>query len=327
MKATLQELLVDELRDLFDAEKQLVKALPKMAKSASDSELENAFREHLEVTKGQVQRLEQVFEMMDMRARSKPCRGMKGLVEEGQEIMGEDFEPGLLDSAILGAARKVEHYEMMGYESAHELARQLRMSDAAQLLQQTLREEMETDKKLAQISKRLTKEASSRPQAGQEEEKSSRGGRGRSSGRSSQAQSRSQSGRSESRSRSETSSRSNSSGRSNGRGRSGGGSSGGARKVTDHEEIRAWAEERGAHPACVRGTGGGEDTGMIRLDFPGYSGSDSLQEISWDDWFEKFDENNLALLIQDRIRGQKSNFNKLVKRETPAHGRTRTARG
>jgi len=85
----------------------------------------------------------------------------------------------------------------------------------------------------------------------------------------------------------------------------------------DHEEIRQWAEDRGAIPSCVRGTGGGEDVGMIRLDFPGYSGENSLEEISWDEWFQKFDESDLALMVQEKTaRGQKSNFNKLVKRET-----------
>ena len=97
-----------------------------------------------------------------------------------------------------------------------------------------------------------------------------------------------------------------------------------ARPLTDHEEIRQWAEERGAKPACVTGTGGGDDVGMIRLDFPGYSGADSLEEISWDDWFDKFDESNLALLVQDETaKGQQSNFNKLVKRETAAQSGAR----
>jgi hypothetical protein len=91
--------------------------------------------------------------------------------------------------------------------------------------------------------------------------------------------------------------------------------------VTDHNEIRRWAEERGANPACVRGTGGGEDIGMIRLDFPGYSGEQSLERIEWDEWFQKFDERGLALLVQDQTaRGQKSNFNKLVSRETASGG-------
>jgi hypothetical protein len=90
-----------------------------------------------------------------------------------------------------------------------------------------------------------------------------------------------------------------------------------AHALTDHEEIRRWAEERGARPTCVRGTGGGDDVGMIRLDFPGYSGQNSLQSIEWDEWLQKFDENNLALLVQDKnARGQKTNFNKLVSRDT-----------
>ena len=101
-----------------------------------------------------------------------------------------------------------------------------------------------------------------------------------------------------------------------------------AHPITDHDEIRDWAEERGARPACVKGTGGKNDTGMIRLDFPGYSGSESLQPISWDDWFRQFDENNLALIVQDTTsRGQQSNFNKLVKRSTAAaRGSGRSAR-
>jgi len=97
--------------------------------------------------------------------------------------------------------------------------------------------------------------------------------------------------------------------------------------LIDHEEIRQWAEERGAQPSCVRNTGGGGDVGMIRLDFPGYSGADSLEPIEWDEWFQKFDENGLALIVQNTTaRGQKSNFNKLVKRTTAAQRpRTRAA--
>ncbi len=283
----LEQLLVEELRDLYDAEKQLVKALPRMAKSATDQELENALRSHLEVTKGQVQRLEQVFETMEMRARSRPCKGMKGIVEEGQGAIEEDHEENILNSAITAGARKVEHYEMVGYESVQAMARQLGMREAASLLQETLQEEVQADRQLAQISKRLLKEAG-RP-----------------------ASMPSKSGR--------ASSRSSQSGRSSASGRS----SGTARPLTDHDEIRQWAERRGAHPACVRGTGGRADTGMIRLDFPGYSGEESLQPISWEDWFEKFDSKNLALLI----RGD--NFNKLVSRSASAGRRqpkTRAAR-
>jgi hypothetical protein len=101
-----------------------------------------------------------------------------------------------------------------------------------------------------------------------------------------------------------------------------------ARPTVDHEEIRRWAESRDGKPACVRGTGGKGDVGMLRIDFPGYSGGDSLEEISWDEWFRQFDENNLALLIQDRTSdGELSNFNKLVSRDTVEGSETGRARG
>jgi ferritin-like metal-binding protein YciE len=301
----LEQLLVTELQDLYDAEKQLVKALPKMAKSATDEELENAFRQHLEVTKEQVQRLEQVFESMEMRARSRPCKAMKGLVEEGQEVMQVEHEPGILDSGLTSAGRKVEHYEMAGYDSAWSLARQLGMREAADLLQRTLREEMETDKQLAQISKRLLKEAGRPGMASSPAAESGRSASSRGSSRGAQSRTRSSSRRS-SLTRNSSSARSSRGGRSSA---PSGRTSRSARPLTDHDAIRQWAEERGAQPACVRGTGGRGDTGMIRLDFPGYTGEESLEHIAWDDWFQKFDENNLALLV----RGD--NFNKLVSRE------------
>ncbi len=278
----LEQLLVEDLQDLFDAEKQLVRAIPKMAKAAADDELVSALRKHLEVTKGQVQRLERIFESMDMRARSKPCKGMKGIVEEGQEQLQEDHEEAIMDSAISAAARKVEHYEMAGYESARSLASQLGMREAAQLLDETLREEMQADKELAQISKRLLKESGRRQTEAAALPAAKQGRSGRGTARVA---------------------------------RRGASRDASAQPLTEHEEIRQWAEERGAHPACVRGTGGKGDTGMIRLDFPGYSGEQSLQEIGWDEWFEKFDENGLALLVQETTAGgETSNFNKLVKR-------------
>ena len=296
----MEELLVEEIRDLYDAEKQLVRALPKMARAASDEELQQAFRNHLEETKGQVQRLEQVFEALGQRARSKPCKGMRGLVEEGQEVMEEDASEMMLDSAIIGAAQKVEHYEIAGYGTARTLAQAMGNREVAQLLQETLDEEGKTDKLLTQISKRILKESgkvsASMEGVGEKERGRGASSRGGSNSRSGSRGSRSKSGSSRGGSRS---------------------SSAGSRTLTDHEEIRSWAEERGAQPACVRGTGGNADTGMIRLDFPGYSGEESLQPISWDDWFEKFDERNLSLLVQDKTaKGQKSNFNKLVSRET-----------
>ena len=176
--ATPQDLMVDDLKDLLDAEKQLTRALPKMAKAAHDPELQQAFREHLEVTRGQVRRLEQIFGMLEVPARGKPCAGMKGIVEEGQELMEEDRSPALMDASIAAGARKVEHYEIAAYEGARMLAQQLGKKEAAQLLEQTLGEEMQTDKRLAMISRRLVKEASQMKPAGEEEM-----GRGRGRGR------------------------------------------------------------------------------------------------------------------------------------------------
>lgn len=310
--AGLEELLVQELQDLYDAEKQLVRALPKMAKAASNEELRNALREHLEVTKGQVQRLEQAFESMDQRARSKPCKGMRGIVEEGSETLQEDLEEGIMDAAITGAARRVEHYEMGGYASVVGMAKQLGLRDVEQMLTETLREEMQADKTLAQISKQLLKESSMAARGRGEEEMEPRGRR-------SQGSSRGSSGRSAS----------SKSSRGNSR-KSGGRTGHSAHELTDPEEIRQWAEERNAVPSCVRGTGGKGDIGMLRLNFPGYSGEESLEEISWDDWLQKFQERGLALMVQDTTAGgQKSNFNKIVSRqsaESKSHrGRTRAA--
>ncbi len=176
--ATPQDLLLDQVRDLFDAEKQLTRALPKLARAAQDGELQQAFREHLETTRGQVQRLEQIFGLLESPARGKPCAGMKGIVQEGQELMGETRPGPMMDSGLITEARKVEHYEIAGYESARMLAQQLGRKDAADLLQQTLQEEMETDKRLAQISRRVIKEASRMKPVGEEEMGRARG-RGR----------------------------------------------------------------------------------------------------------------------------------------------------
>lgn len=167
--ATPQDLLLEDIRDLFDAEKQLVRALPKMAKSAHDPELRQAFREHQEMTRNQVQRLERIFALLEAPARGKPCAGMRGIVEEGQEIMGEDRLETLKDASLVTAARKVEHYEIVSYEAARALAQQMGRREAAQLLPETLEEEMQTDRRLAQISRRLVKEAMQAKPAGERE--------------------------------------------------------------------------------------------------------------------------------------------------------------
>lgn len=151
----LEQLLEEELKDIYDAEKQLVKALPKMAKAASSPELKAALTEHLEVTTNQVSRLEQVFESLGMKAKGKTCNGMKGLVEEGQETIDQDASDVLRDVALIGAAQRVEHYEMAAYGTARTFAEQLGKDDAAELLQETLDEEKEADEKLTEISESL----------------------------------------------------------------------------------------------------------------------------------------------------------------------------
>ena len=153
--ASLDDLFVDELRDLYSAENQIVKALPKMAKAASAPELRQAFEEHLQQTHEHVNRLEQIFEDLEARPKGKKCVAMEGLIEEGKEMMSEDAEPPVMDAALIGAAQRVEHYEIAGYGCARTYARILGNERAAQLLQQTLDEEAETDKRLTHIAESM----------------------------------------------------------------------------------------------------------------------------------------------------------------------------
>ena len=167
---SLDQLLQEELRDIYDAEKQLVKALPKMAKAASSEELREALNEHLEVTKGQVERLEQVFETLGTKAKSKSCAGMKGLIEEGEEIIGQDATDELKDAAIIGAAQRVEHYEIAAYGTARTFAERLGNDEVAELLQETLTEEEEADERLTEISESLLDAVGVSEQAEEEDE-------------------------------------------------------------------------------------------------------------------------------------------------------------
>lgn len=152
---TLEELLEHEIKDLYSAETQLVKALPKMAKAAHDPELRADFETHLKETKVHVDRLERVAELLDITPRGKSCKAMKGLVEEGSETIREDGEPAVKDLALIVAAQKVEHYEIAGYGSACAFAQMLGHDDVVKLLQQTLDEEGSTDKRLTAASKKI----------------------------------------------------------------------------------------------------------------------------------------------------------------------------
>lgn len=149
---SLHDLYVEELKDLYNAENQLIKALPKMAKAASAPELKEAFTNHLEETRGQVQRLETIFAELGVSPKGKKCKAMEGLVEEGKEVMEEDGEPAVIDAALIAAAQRVEHYEMAGYGCARTFATLLGYTDAAKLLQETLDEEGNADKLLTGLA-------------------------------------------------------------------------------------------------------------------------------------------------------------------------------
>jgi ferritin-like metal-binding protein YciE len=167
---SVRELLVEQMRDLYDAEKQLVKALPKMAKAASNEQLQEAFENHLAQTEEHVQRLERAVEMIGTSAKSKPCAGMKGLVEEAKETMEEDLSESLLDSAIICAAQKVEHYEIAGYGTLIAWANSIGLEEVAQVFEETLREEKEADETLTQVASEILSEVGESEGSGEEAE-------------------------------------------------------------------------------------------------------------------------------------------------------------
>lgn len=150
--STLQDLYLEELKDIFDAENQLVKALPQMVKAATSDELRNAFEDHLEQTREQITRLEQIFENLGESPKGKKCKGMAGLIEEAKELIKEDIEPDVLDAGLIAAAQRVEHYEIAVYGCLATYANLMGNEEDAELLQQTLDEEKETDELLTEIA-------------------------------------------------------------------------------------------------------------------------------------------------------------------------------
>jgi len=148
----LKKLLQDELEDIYDAEHQLIKALPKMIERSSSPELQQALKQHVTVTQNQIKRLEQVFQTLGEKAKRKPCKGMAGIVAEGSEMLEEDLEESTKDAAIISAAQKVEHYEIASYGTVRTLAQTLGNNEVAELLEETLDEEKEADERLTQIA-------------------------------------------------------------------------------------------------------------------------------------------------------------------------------
>src|ERR1700741_4186326 len=163
----LKSVFVDELRDIYNAEQQLIKALPKMAKAATSEELRRGFEEHLEQTKEHAARIEKIFSGMGEPVKGKKCKGMEGIVSEGSEVMSEDYEGAVMDAALISAAQRVEHYEIAAYGSVHAYAELMGENNAASLLERTLEEEKETDQKQSGLATQITEEAS---RGGAEEE-------------------------------------------------------------------------------------------------------------------------------------------------------------
>jgi len=186
---TLADLFQDELRDIYDAEKRILKALPKMAKAASDEQLRDAFTTHLEETRGHVERLEQVFASLDLKVKGKRCMGMEGILAEGAELMGEDGDEAVLDAGLIASAQRVEHYEITAYGSLMAWAKVLGYDDAIELLGENEREEKVADQKLTDIAEGLINQQATAGggEEEEEEEEDARPARGRSSGRKSPA--------------------------------------------------------------------------------------------------------------------------------------------
>jgi len=179
-KGSLRELYIDELRDLYNAETQLTKALPKMAKASSNAELRQAFEEHLRQTSEHVSRLEEIFDMLEEKPTGKKCLGMEGLVKEGAETIREDYEDAVMDAGIIGAAQRVEHYEIAAYGTAREFAHLLGEDEHVSLLEQTLEEEKQTDQRLTQLAEEINPQAPEGGERGEEEEGEDGEGRRRS---------------------------------------------------------------------------------------------------------------------------------------------------
>ena len=156
---SLRDLYLEELKDLYSAENQIIKALPKMIKAATSPDLKAGFEEHLEQTRGQVERLEKIFKQLDESPKGKKCKGMEGLLEEGKELMEEDAEPEVLDAGLIAAAQHVEHYEIAGYGCVRTYAELLGDKNAVKLLQETLDEEKDTDQKLTMLARSINVEA------------------------------------------------------------------------------------------------------------------------------------------------------------------------
>ena len=165
---SLRELYMEQLRDVYDGEHQIIKALPKMIEKASSQDLKDALKEHLETTKQHATRIERIFERLEEKAKGETCKGMKGIIDEGDDLVGNIKDADVRDAGIIAAAQRVEHYEMAGYGTARTFAMLLEGQDAGQLLQQTLEEEKEADKTLTMLAGKVNANAAAGTTAGRQ---------------------------------------------------------------------------------------------------------------------------------------------------------------
>jgi ferritin-like metal-binding protein YciE len=302
---SMEDFYLKELKDVADAERQILKALPKMAKAAQTPELRQALQLHERETQEQLKRVERILKEHGDSGSTK-CPGMQGILKEGEEFLAEEPDESLIDVGLITAAQKVEHYEIASYGCLTTYARLLGYERDARELFRTLAEEKSTDSKLSLLAEDLglNEEAA----AGETPEDIA----------ASDAEGDEQE---ESEGKEQPRSKRQARGQSKGRGQNGGSTrgaganrrAGSAVATQDLEEIREWAEARGGKPAAVKRTGKKNAPGILRIDFPGYSGQDTLEEISWDDWYKKFQKENLTFLYQDRNKdGKESRFFKLV---------------
>jgi ferritin-like metal-binding protein YciE len=156
---SLRELMIDELKDLYSAENQILKALPKMIKKATSPDLKQGFEKHLKETEGHVERLDKIFQELEQSPRGKKCKGMEGIIEDGKQLMEGDAEPDVMDAGLIGAAQHVEHYEMAGYGCVRTYSELLGLANISKLLQQTLNEEKATDQKLTELARNINVKA------------------------------------------------------------------------------------------------------------------------------------------------------------------------
>ncbi len=316
MAEEITQLLLEQLKDAHSAERQTLRAMPRLARQATSQSLREALEVHVKQTEEQVQRLERALQMMGGKPGRKVCEGMRGLIEEAQAHLKEQGKGALADVLIIAAQQRIEHYEIASYGTMAALAKTAGEREIASLLTETLREEEQTGKALSRLAQReVNPAAGGGGRAGRatreapRRDRASAGAAGRAATRSAAAKTASNTGPKAA------------------KGAVKAPRSSGTKVTTDHEEIRRWAEAKGGTPAAVERTHEGGDVGIIRIMFPDNPRSEheALTEISWEEFFRQFEESRLALLHEED-----GLFSKLIGRDTAkrrANGDHGAARG